>query len=206
MLSKRFVLAQTAELLNPSVEALVEPTDEELAAEVLAGRSQLFALIYRRYFPRAFRLASGICGNREQADDLTQEIFLRVYQGLSGFKGNSTFSTWFYRIALNHCLNYCRREKWKKLWLRPETLEAVNRLDSQSEADLLEREIQVRVRVALQSLKPESRIMVILKDIEGFTYQEIADRLECAPGTVASVVSRARKLLAQKLSNLKGNV
>jgi len=198
---------QTAELLDISREAqLVEATDEELAAEIRSGRTHLFGLIYGRYFSRAFRLAFSLCGNREQADDLTQEIFLRVYQGLSGFNGNSTFSTWFYRIALNHCLNYCRRERWRRLWVRSETPVAFDRFESRSETDVLEQEIQFRVRVALQSLKPESRIMVILKDIEGCTYQEIADRLECSPGTVASVVSRSRKLLAQKLSNLKGRV
>lgn len=206
-MSKRFVSTQTVEMLDLSREAeLVEPTDEQLAAGILSGRSHLFALIYRRYFSRAFRLAFSVCGSREQADDLTQEIFLRVYQGLAGFNGNSTFSTWFYRIALNHCLNYCRRERWRRLWIRSETPISLDRLESRSEAEVLEREIQLRVRLALQSLKPESRIMVILKDIEGFTYQEIADRLECSPGSVASVVSRARKLLAQKLSTLKGNV
>ena len=206
-MSKRFVLTQTAELLDISREVeLVEPTDEQLAVDILSGHSHLFALIYRRYFSRAFRLAFSVCGNREQADDLTQEIFLRVYQGLAGFNGNSAFSTWFYRIALNHCLNYCRRERWRRLWIRTETPLSIDRLESRSDADMLEREIQSRVRLALQSLKPETRIMVILKDIEGFTYQEIAERLDCSPGTVASVVSRARKLLAQKLSVLKGNL
>jgi RNA polymerase sigma-70 factor (ECF subfamily) len=198
------VFTQTAELLDDNT--VIEPTDEQVVAIVCAGRPALFETIYRRYYPRAFRLAFGVTGRREQADDLTQEIFLRVYRGLPSYNGESTFGTWFYRLALNHCLNHCRRERWSRFWVDSTEVDEQRITRSRGDEEILQREIQGLVRDALQTLKPEARILLILKDLEGFSYQEIADRLECSPGTVASGVSRARKLLARKLSGLKGKI
>jgi RNA polymerase sigma-70 factor, ECF subfamily len=202
--SNIYVLTQTAELLDE--DTVLEPTDEQVVAVICAGNPALFETIYRRYYNRAFRIAFGLTRSREQADDLTQEIFLRVYRGLSSYNGQAGFGTWFYRLALNHCLNYCRRERWRRFWLNTETLKTEGVSRSMGESAVLEREIQSLVHNALQTLKPQARVLLILKDIEGFSYQEIAEQLECSPGSVASGVSRARKLLARKLSVLKGKV
>jgi RNA polymerase sigma-70 factor, ECF subfamily len=198
------------ELAN-SVPDEDELPDEAIVARIGSGEKALFTLLYNRYRARTFALAYGMTGQREQADDLAQEIFLRAYQQLSTFQGKSKFSTWFYRLALNHCLNYCRQERGRKRTLSSSTeaqqpmLIELRPAEEVHEA-LLRQEIQQQIRIALLSLKPQLRLLLLLKEIEGLSYEEIAERLECSPGTVASRLSRARKLLARKLESLKGKI
>jgi RNA polymerase sigma-70 factor (ECF subfamily) len=165
-----------------------ELPDELIVARVCAGEDTLFAVLYQRYRAKTFALAYGMTGQREQADDLTQDIFLRVYQRLNTFQGHAKFSTWFYRISLNCCLNYCRHER------------SSTRLTSTAETT------PPMLKMALLSLKPQLRMLLILKEIEGLSYDEIAERLECSTGTIASRLSRARQLLARKLESLKGKI
>jgi RNA polymerase sigma-70 factor (ECF subfamily) len=190
-----------------NVTAPGDRTDEELVGLILAGQGDVFAEIYQRYYSRAFRLAYGMTGNRESAEDLTQEIFLRTYRKIGLFKGESGFSTWFYRLAVNISLNYRRRE-------RNRASEDVADMDllvapgppRQMESKIYQKQIQGQVQRALLSLKPKWRVIVILKDIEGLSYEEIAERVNCSTGTIASRLNRARKLLAQKLSHLKETI
>ena len=187
-----------------------ELPDELIVARVCAGEDTLFAVLYQRYRAKTFALAYGMTGQREQADDLTQDIFLRVYQRLNTFQGHAKFSTWFYRISLNCCLNYCRHERSStRLTSTAETtlpmLVEVRRTEEAHEA-LLRQEVQQQIKMALLSLKPQLRMLLILKEIEGLSYDEIAERLECSTGTIASRLSRARQLLARKLESLKGKI
>lgn len=189
------------------VAAPDDRTDEELVRLVLAGQRDVFAELYLRYYSRAFRLAFAMTGNRESAEDLTQEIFIRAYRKLELFRGEAGFSTWFYRLAVNSSLNYRRRE-------RNQTSEEVIDIESlpaptparQMESKIYQKQIQSQVQRALLSLKPRWRVIVILKDIEGLSYEEIAERVNCSKGTIASRLNRARKLLAQKLGHLKETV
>ncbi len=183
------------------------PTDEELARLVAAGQVEVFSQLYARYYQRAYRLAWAMTGGRETAEELTQEIFLRAWQKAAQFRGESSFGTWFYRLATHCCLNFRKR-----LTMRShETLDSVEQApqsDSmkQVEANVQRREIQGEVQRALLSLKPRWRLIVILKDIEGLSYEEIAERLACSTGTVASQLNRSRALLARKLEHLRGKV
>jgi len=189
--------------------------DEELQDELIVSRvrdgERLFGMLYQRYRTRTFALAFGMTGQREQAEDLTQEIFLRVYQRLHTFQGQAKFATWFFRIALNQCLNHCRNERRRRRTVaNPDdgqaTLLVELRVVEQADTTLLRKEIQQQLRLALLSLKPEVRVLLLLKEIEGLSYEEIAERLECSPGTVASRLNRGRKLLARKLESLKGKI
>lgn len=203
-----YVLTQTAEALDYEAEGM----DEQLVARIVAGERALFAQLYRLYYPRTFALAYGMTGRREQADDMTQEIFLRAYERLGSYNGRSSFATWFYRLAVNQSLNYCRRERRHKSSVSDaEDVESLtgtsgSGADGRMEAALLQQQVQAQVRQALLTLKPEMRVLVVLKEIEGLSYEEIAERLDCSMGTVASGLSRARKLLARKLENLKGKI
>jgi RNA polymerase sigma-70 factor, ECF subfamily len=198
------------ELADVDLEADDELQDESIVARITTGE-RLFGLLYERYRNRTFALAFGMTGEREQAEDLTQEIFLRVYERLSTFQGQAKFATWYYRIALNQCLNYCRNERRRRRTIaNPDIGQATAfvelRVVEQADATLLRKEIQHQLRSALLSLKPELRLLLLLKEIEGLSYEEIAERLECSPGTVASRLSRGRKLLARKLESLKGKI
>ncbi|HEX8776360.1 MAG TPA: sigma-70 family RNA polymerase sigma factor [Pyrinomonadaceae bacterium] len=200
-----YVLTQTAEALDYEAER----EDEQLVARICAGERSLFTQLYGLYYPRTFALAFGMTGRREQADDMTQEIFLRAYERLSSYNGRSSFATWFYRLAVNQSLNYCRRERRHKGSISE--AEDVENLVGASgsgrmEAALLQQQVQAQVRQALLTLKPEMRVLIVLKEIEGLSYEEIAERLDCSMGTVASGLSRARKMLGRKLENLKGKI
>jgi len=201
-----YVLTQAVEVFDG--EELRE--DEQLVARICAGESALFAQLYRRFYARTFALAYGMTGRREAADDLTQEIFLRAYERLGNYHGRSSFATWFYRLAVNHCLNYCRRERRHQYVASdandgPSSL-FVSGAEERMAANLLQRQVQAQVRQALLTLKPEWRVLLVLKEIEGLSYEEIAEQLNCSTGSVASGLSRARQLLARKLENLKGKI
>lgn len=184
-----------------------EGTDEQLVRAARAGDADCFGLLYRRYHKRTFSLAYGMTGRADRAEDLTQEIFARVYEQLENFDGRAEFATWFYRLAVNCALNYCRRERW---WRRASaSLDDAEALsvesgDARTDDRLQSEQVQARVRKALASLKPQARVLVVLREIEGMSYDEIAERLECSPGSVASGLSRARLLLARKLESMRG--
>jgi len=178
-------------------------TDEELVSLVVAGQVDVFAALYDRFYSRVYRMAYGMTGQHQAAEDLVQDVFVRAYQKLKLFAGQSSFATWFYRLALNHCLNHCKSER-KRLSLH---MTGVEHLPSEVPATRLEdrvlgKELQTEVHRALLSLKPRMRMIVILRDIEGLSYQEIADRMNCSMGTLASQLKRARTLLARKLEHL----
>jgi RNA polymerase sigma-70 factor (ECF subfamily) len=183
------------------------PTDEELARLVAAGQVEVFAQLYERYYARAYRLAWAMTGRREAAEELTQEIFLRAWQKAGQFRGESSFGTWFYRLASHCCINFRKRLPART----QEPLDAIEHTPQtdpmrQIESDIRRREIHSEVQRALLSLKPKWRLVVILKDIEGLSYEEIAERLNCSTGTVASRLNRSRALLARKLEHLRGRI
>ncbi len=203
-----YVLTQAAEAFDYETTG----ADEHLVARICAGERALFAQLYRRYYTRTFALAFGMTTRRDEADDVTQEIFMRAYERLGSYHGSSSFATWFYRLAVNHCLNYCRRQRRHHTGLVnveeaevPPFITAAG-AESHMAANLLQHQVQAQVRQALMSLKPEMRLLIVMKEIEGLSYEEIAERLGCSTGTVASRLSRARALLARKLENLKGKI
>ena len=187
-------------------------TDERLVTRVRDGEPELFAVLYERHRRRVFRLAYGMTASREAAEDLTQEIFLRAYRQLAQFRGEASFTTWLHRLAINCCLNGRRREASRgggRHAFEPDT-EVRLVTPGEDEAGLsnhvLQHQIARRVHAALQSLTPDLRVVVVMRDIEGLSYEEIAERLDCSGGTVASRLSRARRLLARKLDDLRGQV
>jgi RNA polymerase sigma-70 factor, ECF subfamily len=192
-------------LVSKPVSATDERTDEELVEAALADEGAAFALIYERYYARTYRIAYGMTGRREAAEDLTQDVFVRAMRKLGQFNRRSSFSTWFYRLTVNCCLNHHRVKgnTHEELTddLRP--LHAGPPARAEDEG-ILRKEMQAHLHRALLGLKPESRLMILLKDVEGLSYEEIALRLDCPVGTVGSSLSRARRALAQKLGRLRG--
>jgi RNA polymerase sigma-70 factor, ECF subfamily len=180
-------------------------TDEELVEVVLAGQDEVFARLYERYYARTYRVAYVMTGTREGAENLTQEVFMLVYQKLRQFGGRSSFSTWFYRLTVNCCLSHRKRER-KFISGRTDDFESLvlARVGENAEGEILRQQIQRHIHMALLSLKPKLRMVVILKDVEELSYEQIAERMGCSTGTVGTWLNRARKLLAQKLEGLKG--
>jgi len=180
-----------------------DKTNEELVQEALAERPGAFRELYDRLYSRTYRLAYGMTGRHELAEDLTQEIFIRTYQKLSKFDMRSSFATWFYRLAINHSLNYRKREM-KDIHKGSEIDDQLpSGAEQNIESNVLGQQIQSQINRALISLKPTHRMVVILKDVEGLNIAEIAERMSCSQGTVASRLFRARDLLARKLEHLR---
>lgn len=144
-------------------------------------------------------------GNLHDAEDLTQEVFIKVYKSLETFKGKSKFSTWIYRIAYNTCIDRHRKNKPiddNMVFLDSED-EYIN-LKSKSdipEDELLTKESQDRIQRCINSLRPEYRSVIILRDIQNYTYVEIAEMLDIPLGTVKSHINRGRAALRKSLKS-----
>ncbi len=181
--------------------------DEELVEMIVAGQGEVFSLIYNRYYSRVYRMAYAMTGSHHSAEDMAQEVFMRAYQKITLFGGKSKFSTWLYRLAHNHCLNHCKREHVQDNMQFDEMRSSpLNTSFESAESRLLQTQVQSEIQKALLSLKPEVRLIIILRDIEGLTYAEICEQLNCSTGTLAAQLNRARKLIARKLEHLRGTI
>lgn len=165
--------------------------DLEIVSKVLSGDVQSFEQIIQRYQERILRLCRSMVG-ASQAEDAAQEIFLKIYKSLSQFKEESSFSTWVYRIAANHCLNLIKKNKREQ----PISIES-SLLEERgpSAQDVFEK--RQMLQSIFKGLDPEDRMILTLREVEGFTYQEIAERLQISLDLVKVRLFRARQALIQ---------
>lgn len=166
------------------------------------GDTEAFSMLVAAYEKNVFNVALQMTGNREDAQDMAQEAFLKAYTSLSSFRGDSRFSSWLYRIVSNVCLDYLRRQNRRpksSLTVEDdegETVELDIPDESQSPEALLERKLtREAVRRGLRELPPEQRQILLLREIQGLSYDEIAEAMDLEPGTVKSRIFRARKKL-----------
>ena len=164
--------------------------------------------LVRRYRNKAFAVAYNFCsGQKQDAEDFTQEAFLRAFRNLKKFRGNSTFYTWFYRILVNVCLDGKRREsRWRKLvtpwlpWKRADRGEAENVEEpSETTKEMSDKQLFRDIRKAMEGLPEKQRVAFQLKVIEGMRIGEIAQVMGTAEGTVKSHLFRATHSLRQAL-------
>lgn len=178
-------------------------TTEDLEALLRCqqGDRQAYGVVVKKYMKRAYFTALALVGNRDDALDLSQEAFMRAYQALARFDLRQQFFTWYYRILRNICLNHLRDHA--KFINLAETEESETVDGDADPAALAERnDLSGRLWKALGSLRADHREMIILKDLEGCSYKEIAERLGIPPGTVMSRLFNARKQLKIKLEKL----
>ncbi len=176
--------------------------EAQVVRKVLQGDVNAFEKLVTEYEKSVYAIALRMTGNSEDAADMTQETFLKAYNSLQSFRGDSKFSVWLYRIASNVCLDFLRsRSRKPTLSLSVEDDEGEEvELDiadeSQSPELLLERGLtRDAVRRGLQALPPDYRQILLLREIQGLSYEEIADALRIEVGTVKSRIFRARKRL-----------
>ena len=174
-----------------------------IVRKVLQGDVNAFEKLVTEYEKAVYAIAQRMTGNPEDAADMTQEAFIKAYNSLGSFRGDSKFSVWLYRIATNVCLDFLRSRSRKptvSLSVEDDDGEEVE-LDiadeSQSPERLLERGLtRDAVRRGLDALSPEYRQILLLREIQGLSYEEIADVLTLEVGTVKSRIFRARKRLS----------
>jgi RNA polymerase sigma-70 factor (ECF subfamily) len=186
--------------------------ESELVTELQAGSEAAFDFLVTHYHAPVFNLILGMLGDPTDAADGTQEVFLKAFRGIRQFRQGSSLKTWLYRIAIREALNYRR---WFKRHLQknvsidgePEEGQApieIEDLHGTPFDQLASREIQAVVQQALRQVPDVFRGAVILRDLEGLSYEEVAEVLECSVGTVKSRILRGRRALKELLDPLLG--
>lgn len=172
------------------------------------GDVSAFEKLVSLYAKKIYNYCYRMTDNREDAEDLTQEVFIKVYQNLKSFKGDSKFSTWIYRIAYNTCVDrYRKNRKVDTVSLNYSKdedsveIELVSN-DPLPEEEVIKKERYKKLQACIAGLKPEYKSVIILRDIQNYTYAEIAEILQVPLGTVKSHISRARAALCDALREM----
>jgi RNA polymerase sigma-70 factor (ECF subfamily) len=179
-------------------------TDEELVARSMGGDLDSFNQLVLRWERPIYALAYRVIGREEDARDVAQETFLRAFRALKGFKGQAKFSSWLYRITLNLCRDWMRRERRTPVSQAPEGVDIIEMAGegtpSESIEDLVSRhELGRAVGKAMALLPEEQRTAIILKEYHGLTFQEIADLLDCPLSTVKTRLYQGLSVLRKHL-------
>lgn len=187
--------------------APVTSSDSELIERCLAGETDAFGVLVERYQDRLFNTLLRSAGSPEAASEIAQQAFVRAFHKLESFQGRSAFYSWLFRIAMNALISSKRRERRQGASLdRVRETSGEEPLDNRRESlpshQMELSEDQRLVRRALDELSEEYRTCLVLKEIEGLKYEEIADIVGCPVGTVRSRIHRARHELREKLERL----
>ena len=181
-------------------------TDEELVARSIGGDADSFNQLILRWERPIYALAYRTIGREEDARDVCQETFLRAFRALPRFRGQAQFSSWIYRIALNLCRDWIRRERRTGFVQPPEDVDLMAMVaaeePSESIEDLVARKDQIRaVERAMALLPEEQRTAIVLKEYHGMTFQEIADLMGCPLSTVKTRLYQGLSVLRRELTS-----
>ncbi len=184
-------------------------TDEELVRRVQAGDKAAFNALVLKYQHKIVNLVSRYVHDPALSFDVAQEAFIKAYRGLHNFRGESAFYTWLYRIAINTAKNHIVSESRRNPDISIDAQDA-EQIGGESalkeyatpEAELLSSEIQATVQKAVESLPDDLRTAIILRELEGMSYEEIAQAMNCPIGTVRSRIFRAREAIDKSLKSL----
>ncbi|RUM94791.1 MAG: RNA polymerase sigma factor RpoE [Thiothrix sp.] len=186
-----------------------EYTDAELVKRVKSGDSEAFNLLVLKYQNKIIHLVSRYVKDTHAAQDVAQEAFIKAYRGLARFRGESAFYTWLYRIAINTAKNYIVSEKRRVPEFEVDAYEAEQFGENQAlkeiaspESVLLSEEIKQQIVVTIRGLPDDLREAIILREVEGLSYEDIAESMSCPIGTVRSRIFRAREAIGKVLDTL----
>lgn len=179
-------------------------TDEELVSRSMGGDTDSFNQLILRWERPIYALAYRVIGREEDARDVCQDTFLRAYRALPGFKGQAKFSSWLYRIALNLCRDWIRRQRRAPVLQMPEGVDPLELASERGPAESIEtlvarRELSAVVEEAMALLPEEQRTAIILKEYHGMTFQEIADLQGCPLSTVKTRLYQGLTVLRRHL-------
>lgn len=182
--------------------------DEALVARAQRGDTGAFDILIERYQQRLYATVYHMTSNHEDANDVVQDVFIKAYRSLNSFKGQSSFYTWIYRIAVNRTINFVKRRKNKghfslndvdnDIESDPDFVELMSHVTPRTEAG--RNELQEKLNEALQKLSEEHRTVVVLHDVQGLTHADIAKIMRCPETTVRSRLFYARQQLQSMLN------
>lgn len=179
--------------------------DQMLVRRAQKGDADAFEALVRNHERKIYNLCLRMMGNPDDAMDAAQESLLKAWRNLSSFKGMSAFSTWLYRVTVNICNDQLRKRKPPVLSV--EIMQETGRdVADPAAGDFTERSVTANmVLKGLEQMSPDHRTVLVLRDVQGFSYEEMAEILDCPTGTVRSRLSRARKSLADLLRAMEQN-
>jgi len=199
-------IVETDPASKPGERSEVDPSDLEAVTRAAAGDHEAFRVLVERYQGRAYGLALRVMGDEEQARDVVQAAFLKAYRSLDRFEGRSSFYTWFYRVVMNLCIDAKRRQPPGRMveWDEGHALEApvgtgldavdpARQLASGPADDLERAELRETLQRAIEALPDDARQTLILREVDGLSYSEIAKLLGIPKGTVMSRLHHARR-------------
>jgi RNA polymerase sigma-70 factor (ECF subfamily) len=179
-------------------------SDEELVARSMGGDLDSFNQLVLRWERPIYALAYRVIGREEDARDVAQETFLRAFRALSGFKGQAKFSSWLYRITLNLCRDWIRKERRTPVSQPPEGIDIIELAGEGTPAESIEqlvgrKQLGRAVSKAMAMLPEEQRTAIILKEYHGLTFQEIAEMLDCPLSTVKTRLYQGLSVVRKQL-------
>lgn len=192
----------------------MEKTDEQLVEQARRGDKEAFRELFERYQRKVMTVAVGMVGNPEDAMEIVQDTFVKAYEHLNRFKGESSFYTWLFRIAVNRAIDLRRFRKRNPTtgledeFRYPDSDQPYDDFlgDEEERTDPVRHaeahEIGKRVAQAIAELTPDHRAVILLREVEGLSYEEISRVMQCSKGTVMSRLHYARKKLQKKLKDL----
>jgi len=183
--------------------------DQFLVERAQRGDKDAFRQLVVAYQERLFTVVRGMVRNQEDAQDITQDVFIKAYASLGSFQGQSSFYTWLYRIAVNMTIDYRRRKGRRQESsfdekIDPDAAEGTELPDARvlsPQRAYLDKELGGKIRQAMESLPEDQRTAIVLRELEGLSYKEIADMMECSQGTVMSRLFYGRKKLQEILKD-----
>jgi len=181
--------------------------DQQLVERVQRGDKAAFDLLVVKYQRKIFRLLSRLIRDAAEVEDVAQEAFIKAYRALPGFRGESAFYTWLYRIAINTAKNHLASQGRRAPTSTETDIEDAETFDdgehlrdlNTPDAMLLSRQVADAVNRAIERLPEDLRTAVVLRELEGLSYEEIAETMNCPIGTVRSRIFRAREAIAEEL-------
>jgi len=195
----------------------LEAADDKILVERFKGGDQAaFKELVLKYQKKVYLIVYGMLGNHHDAQDKTQEVFLRVFKHLPSFEGTSSFYTWIYRISVNLCIDHYRRRKMRSYEyddsfkhapgvVEESVFPVVSSASRETPTGrLLKEELGAKIREAMDKLSPKHRQVLVLRELEGMSYQEIADIVGISIGTVMSRLFHARKQMQRRLAHYLG--
>lgn len=206
---QRYVNSPSAEASNREARRREADEDRELIALAQKGDKAAFRSLVERHQRRAFAIAMGLVRDENDARELVQEAFLRVYRGLASFQGSSSFFTWLYRIVTNLAIDLMRKPGRRDAELvdnqaadEDADFPLVSRIDGADPIDVMRRrEIAARIQTALDALPPYHRGVILMREVEGMSYEEMAQAMGVSKGTIMSRLFHARQKLQKALAD-----
>ena len=188
--------------------------DKELINELKNGNANAFKVLVEEYQNKVINICFGFVHNREDAEDITQEVFIEVYNSISHFRGDSKLSTWLYRISVNKSLDFIRRKNRKKRFARfqnllgfERTIEEVQESKLSNPHTILENKETIQIlNETVETLPQNQKIAFTLSKYEGFKNKEIAEVMKTSLSSVESLMHRAKKNLKEKLYDYYKNI